>query len=84
MTRTKTSQSKYLRPIRRGEYDLANVSIMGHDPTDGRTYEECHAEWDKAFTSVKEDGRSARWWQLRRKLRLRYQAASLSTHLGMN
>jgi hypothetical protein len=79
-----TTPSRYLRPIRRGEYDIANVSIIGHDPTDGRSYEECHAEWQREFDRVQEARRITRRWNLRARLRHRFQIAALATHLGMS
>jgi len=76
--------SKYLRPIRRGEYDIANVSIIGYDPTDGRRYEECHAEWQREFDRVQKARRTVGRWNLSKRLRLRLQTAALATHLGMS
>ncbi len=80
---TSTAQSKYLRPIRKGEYDLANISMIGHDPTDGRSYDECHAEWKTALDDVMARSETSRWWQFGRKLRIRWQTMALTTHLGM-
>jgi len=76
--------SKYLRPIRKGEYDIANVSIIGYDPTDGRAYEDCHAEWQREFDRVRAARETTPRWNLAAKLRLRFQVAALSTHLGMS
>ena len=76
--------SKYLRPIRRGEYDIATISLIGFDPNDSRPYEDCHREWQEALETVQTDGRAARWWQLRRRMRNRLRTAALSTHLGMS
>jgi len=76
--------SKYLRPIRKGEYDIANVSIIGYDPTDGRAYEDCHAEWQREFDRVRAARETTPRWNLAARLRLRFQVAALSTHLGMS
>lgn len=81
---TETTQSKYLTPIRKGEYDIANISIIGHDPKDGRSYEECHAEWQRAFDGLLARSDATRWWQLWQKLRIRWQTMALATHLGMH
>lgn len=75
--------SKYVRPIRRGEYDLANISLVGHDPVDGRSYDECHDEWRQAFEATRSHAEAARWWQLRQRLRSRWRLFALATHLGM-
>lgn len=83
-TASQSAPSKYLRPIRRGEYDIANVSIIGYDPTDGRPYEECHAEWQREFDRVQEALRTGSRWNLRARLRYRFQIAALATHLGMS
>lgn len=75
--------SKYVRPIRRGEYDLANISLIGHDPVDGRSYEDCHDEWQRAFDETRAAAEAARWWRIRTRLRTRWRLFSLATHLGM-
>lgn len=81
---TATTQSKYLRPIRKGEYDLVNISLVGHDPADGRPYEACHAEWQASLDDVVRQADEVRWWQFRRHLRIRWQTMALTTHLGMH
>jgi hypothetical protein len=76
-------QSRYLRPIRRGEYDLVNISLIGHDPTTGRTYEECHAEWKAELDKLADEEKTIRWWQFSRRRALSVKVFALNSHFGM-
>ena len=40
--------SRYLRPIRRGEYDLVNMmNAGGVDPCTGLSFDACYDQWDR-------------------------------------
>ena len=70
-------------PLKRGEYDLVNISLIGHDPNTGRTYKECSAEWQAWMAEVQRRMDAAKWWQFREKFRLRYKVAVLGLRQGM-
>jgi len=71
-----------LQPLKAGEYDLANISLIGHDPVTGRTYAECNAEWQAALEELKARNAKRRWWQVRELYAVRRQTAILSQRLG--
>lgn len=74
--------SRYFRPIRRGEYDLANISLVGADPITGLSFDACQAEWDRARSWLLREFDGLRWWQIVRRYKLSRQAWALRTHLG--
>jgi hypothetical protein len=51
-------------PLKRGEYDLVNISAIGFDPVTGRTADECIAEHQAAVERVLTRARTLRWWDL--------------------
>ncbi len=75
--------SRWLRPIRKGEYDMVNMSLVNHDPVSGRPYDEMHAEWQVQVDAVTAEWDKLRWWDLKTRLRLRRYTFALHTHLGM-
>lgn len=75
--------SRYLTPIKKGEYDLVNISIIGHDPTTGRSLEECHTEWRAELDKLIEEIKTIRWWQLRRRWNWGTRYGALRSHYGM-
>jgi hypothetical protein len=73
-----------LQPLRVGiDYDLVNISLIGHDPVTGRSYEECQDEWDRARDDLLARIEKLRWWQLTDRFRLVRQCAVLRQRLGM-
>ena len=73
-----------VKPIAAGEYDLANISLIGFDPNNGRTYEECHEEFEGWRKEL--EGRIANrpWWRIDQWLRNNHKAAILTERLGMS
>ena len=71
------------KPLKRGEYDLVNISLVGHDPVTGRTFKECNAEWRVWMDEVEAGWKLLRWWQLRQRLRLGRYTAILGQRMGM-
>lgn len=57
-------------PLKKGEYDLVNISILGFDPVTGRSFDECNAEFNKWLNAVEVESLQLRWWQFRRRYRL--------------
>jgi hypothetical protein len=65
----------FVRPLRAGEHDLANVYLLGHEPLTGRDYTACRAEFDAAYRAVTRQNaavpswnipaRIRRWWNIR-------------------
>jgi hypothetical protein len=76
-------ESRYLTPIRKGEYDLVNISLIGHDPTTGRSYEECHAEWKGELDKLAAEEKTIRWWQFSRRRVWGAKVFALNSHFGM-
>lgn len=69
--------------IRKGEYDLANISLLGSCPVTGRTYEECRAEWSAAHDYLVWRIQQTRWWQVWRIWDNRKQTLNLYLRLGL-
>lgn len=68
--------------IRKGEYDLVNISLIGHDPITGRAYEQCQDEWDAERDRVMNEWNALPWWKIWRNIRLRWQMVSLISRRG--
>lgn len=72
-----------MKMIRKGEYDLVNISLIGFDPSTGKSYDQCHDEWSAERARVVARWGSLRWWQLIENIRCRWQFAALAAKLGM-
>lgn len=72
-----------MKRLRRGEYDLVNISLIGRDPITGRSYEECHDEWRAEVERVKNYEARLRWWNLIGRAKVRWQTWVLVERLGM-
>lgn len=72
-----------LEPLKAGEYDLVNISLIGHDPITKRSYKECCAEWDAANTDLMARFKKLRWWNLPERFRLAREVAILRQRLGI-
>lgn len=72
-----------MRALRKGEYDLVNISLIGFDPKTGRSYEECHAEWSVEKDRVLQIWASLKWWQIAQNVKCRWQIMVLTERLGM-
>jgi hypothetical protein len=70
-------------PLKRGEYDLVNISLIGHDPITGRSFDECSAEWNVWLEEVKRRHAARKWWQLREYFRMNYKLGVLGQRQGM-
>lgn len=75
--------NRFYRFIRRGEYDLVNVSLIGFDPNTGQPYKQFHDEYSAALAALVDAWEGLRWWQLRTNWRLRLATAALKSHEGM-
>lgn len=75
--------SKYLRPIRKGEYDLINISLIGYDPNTLKSYDECHAAWKEQTEVVKKAAANVRWWDIPEYILVTRQAYALRSHFGL-
>ncbi len=71
-----------MKLIRKGEYDLANISLIGFDPNTGRTFEACWAEWEAERDRLMRAWFALKWWQVFRAVKLRWQVMNLVSHLG--
>jgi hypothetical protein len=71
-----------MKMIRKGEYDLVNISLIGHDPNTGRTYEQCQDEWNAERDRILIEWGSLPWWNFWRNIRLRWEVAALYSKLG--
>jgi hypothetical protein len=71
-----------MKPLRKGEYDLANISLLGRDPVTGRSFAECDAEWRAALEKLKARHKARRWWDLVEMFRINRQAAIMAQRLG--
>lgn len=75
---------KDIKPLRAGiDYDLVNISLIGHDPVTGRPYEECHAEWQGWLKYVTERAERMSWWNLVERYRVVRATVILKERLGM-
>lgn len=72
-----------MKRLKRGEYDLVNISLIGHDPITGRSYEECSAEWRKDLADVEERQKKLRWWNVIGQIRCRIDLVNLAIRQGM-
>lgn len=72
-----------MKMIRKGEFDLVNISLIGHDPNTGKSYEQCQDEWDAERDRVFREWDALRWWQWIRNLRLRWQMVCLIEKRGI-
>lgn len=72
-----------MKRLRKGEYDLVNISLIGFDPNTGRSFEDCWAEWETERNALFARLEKARWWQAIEKFRCRWGIAILSQRLGM-
>lgn len=75
--------NRYLRPIRKGEYDLVNISLVGFDPITGKSYAECSAEWRATLDEVEKEAKAVRWWQLRARWAVGLKLGALRSHFGV-
>jgi hypothetical protein len=71
-----------MKMIRTGEYDLVNISLIGHDHT-GRSYAECRAEFNAALLDLEKRVERVRWWQILERCHIRWQLTVLTARLGM-
>lgn len=71
-----------MKMIRKGEYDLVNISLIGHDPITGRTYEQCQDEWDTERARVVKAWEAVRWWNVWRHIKLRWDMMALLSRRG--
>jgi hypothetical protein len=55
---------KELRPLKKGEYDLVNICVLGSDPITGRPFNECNAEWQAWLDEAQERQKNRRWWDI--------------------
>lgn len=72
-----------LPPLKPGEYDLANIMLLGRDPVTNRSFEECHKEWKTALAEVVERSNTCKWWNFVENLRVRRDCQILQVRLGM-
>ena len=78
------AESKRPAPLRPGiDYDLVNISLIGHDPVTGRTYEECSAEWKQWKDELQARIDSMPWWNLRLRLQNSRDLMIMVQRLGM-
>ena len=70
-------------PLKSGEYDLANISIIGYDPITGRSFDECADEWDAAAARVTLEADSLRWWQIIRRIKIARKIHILQQRQGL-
>jgi len=75
--------ARWTRPIRKGEFDMVNMSMLGFDPLTGRAFDDVHAEWRAELDKHIEAGKTLRWWQLRRRWRYNQISYALRSHFGM-
>lgn len=71
-----------MKPLKAGEYDLANISLIGHDPVTGRSFAECDAEWKAELEKLKARAAARRWWQIAEYFSINRQAAIMAQRLG--
>jgi hypothetical protein len=73
-----------MKPLKVGEYDLVNISLLGFDPVTGRSYEECHDEWSDERKRLQERVNRLRWWDLLERFRVARQIWIMQQRLGMS
>ena len=71
-----------MKMIRKGEYDLVNISLIGHDPNTGKSYEACQDEWDAERDRILAEWEALPWWKVWSNLRLRWEIAALYSKRG--
>ncbi len=72
----------FVRPLKKGQYDLVNISLIGYDPETGRSFAECSADLKAAGDAVVKDAEGMRWWHLFRQFRLRLNLIRLYERQG--
>jgi hypothetical protein len=72
-----------MKMLRKGEYDMVNISLIGHDPITGRSFEECHAEWKAERDCAIAEWNALPWWRVIRNIQLRWKFVVLSERYGM-
>ena len=75
--------NRFYRFIRRGEYDLVNVSLIGFDPNTGQPYDSFHDDYSAALNALVAEWDRLRWWQLLKNWKLRVATAALKSHEGL-
>lgn len=78
----KKNKPATLPSLRKGEFDLANISTIGYDPITKRPYAECHAEWQQHFEKLTARVNALRWWNLKERFSCARQEAILRQRLG--
>lgn len=68
--------------LKRGEYDLVNISLIGKDPNSGWTYDQCQDAWDAALKDLNEMIATAKPWHLIKQVKMRLLAAALYQRQG--
>lgn len=74
--------SKYYTPIKAGEYDLVNISLVGFDPNTGETYEACHTAWKAALDAAIVEDDATPWWRFKERRAIAEKARALQSHFG--
>jgi hypothetical protein len=72
-----------IKPLRKGEFDLVNISLIGHDPITGRSFQECADEWRGWLNEVNAGLNKLKWWQVRRRVDLARKVWILKVRQGM-
>lgn len=72
-----------MRFLKAGEYDLVNISLLGYDPVTGRTYKECHDEWQAELDKTILRFNNLRWWNIIDRISVGLQFSILKQRLGM-
>ncbi len=72
-----------LPTLKRGEYDLVNISLLGKDPITKRSFDECQVEYDKALRYAAWCEANTSRWNLVGHFRNRFRAVNLAIRLGM-
>lgn len=71
-----------LKFIRKGEYDLVNISLIGYDPNSGESYESCHQRWHDALEEITEIGERVKWWDIPLQIKYRLGVGALYSRFG--
>jgi len=75
----------WMKSLRPGiDFDLVNISLIGHDPVTGKSYEECADEWKNELERLQARCAKLRWWQIRERLWLARQTNIMSQRQGMH
>jgi hypothetical protein len=69
--------------IRKGEYDLVNICLIGYDPVTGKNFEDCHREWTEYFEETKTMRATTPWWNIKRHIQIKWRLAKLTAKQGM-